>query len=396
METTIKNGAEVCETSTPGNDLQQRYKDTKKPFDLNSLHEEMKGSESKSANAILLEQAKVNPDDELQDAPVCLEFVGRDDAAIVGTFGNFLAIIGKAKSRKTFLVSLIVAAFLAGRVLMRKIKTTLPENKNRVLYFDTEQSRYHLQKVLKRILATAEIPAAPYFEAFCLRTFPPTKRLELMTEKIRSCPDTGVVIIDGIRDVVLDINDATEATNVVTALMQLSEELGIHIIVVIHQNKNDNNARGHLGTEIINKAESVLSVTKDSQHPDFSIVEAERCREKDFEPFTFKVTEQGLPLIDDDFIKTSDSEGRKRQILPHEIGRDVHLEVLQEVFKATPRPKYSQLQTGIITAFQRYKVVFGNSKAEQFISYYKKESMITENEDKRPGERCVTYCFHVP
>ena len=60
----------------------------------------------------------------------------------IGTLGNFSASTGKAKSKKTFNVSAIVAAALKnGQVLQYVAK--LPEDKRKVLYVDTEQSHYH-------------------------------------------------------------------------------------------------------------------------------------------------------------------------------------------------------------------------------------------------------------
>ena len=59
--------------------------------------------------------------------------------SVIGTLGNFSASIGKAKSKKTFNVSAIVAAALMNGTVLR-YTATLPDNKRRVLYIDTEQS----------------------------------------------------------------------------------------------------------------------------------------------------------------------------------------------------------------------------------------------------------------
>mgnify|MGYP007001916110 CR=1 FL=1 len=44
--------------------------------------------------------------------------------------------------------------------------------------------------------------------------------------------------------------------------MGWSETKGIHIFTVLHENKIDNNVRGHIGTELQNKSETVISVRK--------------------------------------------------------------------------------------------------------------------------------------
>lgn len=81
------------------------------------------------------------------------EILWVNDAAIA-TLGNFSASTGKAKSRKTFNVSAIVAAALRNKTVL-SYRARLPEEKRRILYIDTEQSQFHCQRVLKRILALA-------------------------------------------------------------------------------------------------------------------------------------------------------------------------------------------------------------------------------------------------
>ncbi|MCU9931164.1 mobilization protein, partial [Escherichia coli] len=75
------------------------------------------------------------------------------------------------------------------------------------------------------------------------------------------------------------------ATMIVSKLMKWSEEKNILIVTVLHQNKGDNNARGHIGTELNNKAETVLSVSKSSDNEMVSIVQAEMCRNLEPESF---------------------------------------------------------------------------------------------------------------
>ncbi|KAA5434899.1 mobilization protein, partial [Bacteroides cellulosilyticus] len=76
------------------------------------------------------------------------------DNSTIATLGNFSASTGKAKAKKTFNVSALVAASLAnGKVL--NYRASLPEGKRKILYVDTEQSRYHCHNVLERILKLA-------------------------------------------------------------------------------------------------------------------------------------------------------------------------------------------------------------------------------------------------
>ena len=58
----------------------------------------------------------------------------------------------------------------------------------------------------------------------------------------------------------------------------------------------DSNSRGHIGTELNNKAETVLQVTKDPTDPDRSIVSPAFIRSKPFENFAFRITDEPDPV----------------------------------------------------------------------------------------------------
>ena len=93
------------------------------------------------------------------------------DNSTIATLGNFSASTGKAKAKKTFNVSALVAASLAnGKVL--NYRASLPEGKRKILYVDTEQSRYHCHNVLERILKLAGLPTSidnENLDFICLR-----------------------------------------------------------------------------------------------------------------------------------------------------------------------------------------------------------------------------------
>lgn len=79
------------------------------------------------------------------------------DNSTIATLGNFSASTGKAKAKKTFNVSALVAASLSNGTVLN-YRACLPEGKRRILYVDTEQSRYHCHNVLARILKLAGLP----------------------------------------------------------------------------------------------------------------------------------------------------------------------------------------------------------------------------------------------
>ena len=91
--------------------------------------------------------------DEIAKSPEVLFCNG----SAIGTLGNFSASTGKAKSKKTFNVSAIPAAALTNGEILRYI-AEFPDDKRTILYFDTEQSPHHCQRVMKRALQLAGLP----------------------------------------------------------------------------------------------------------------------------------------------------------------------------------------------------------------------------------------------
>lgn len=187
----------------------------------------------------------------------------------------------------------------------------LPENKRKILYVDTEQSKYHCHKVMERIMRLAGLPTDKDRDDFIfvvLRECTPDKRKQIIDYMLANMEDIGLVIIDGIRDLMYDINSPSESSELINLLMKWSSEYNLHIHTVLHLNKGDDNTRGHIGTELNNKAETVLQVTKSTQDVNISEVKAMHIRDKDFEPFAFRINDSALPEIAEDYILNSPSK----------------------------------------------------------------------------------------
>lgn len=217
--------------------------------------------------------------------------------ATIATLGNFSASVGKPKSKKTFNVSAIVAAAISGKEILG-YKAHLPEDKKKILYIDTEQSKYHCHKVLERILKLANLPLnkeSGLIDFFVLREYTPEQRRDIITLALRGDSRYGLVVIDGVRDLLRDINNPSEALDIINDLMRWSSFYDLHIHTVLHLNKGDDNTRGHIGSELNNKAETVLQITKNIDDSNMSEVKAMFIRDKEFAPFAFRIDNNGLP-----------------------------------------------------------------------------------------------------
>lgn len=288
----------------------------------------------------LAKKLKIDVKEKLKPPQIAwqLENLKSSGHSILGTLGNFSLVTGKAKSGKSFLMNIAVSTAVSKDYIFDRFKSKLPTTKNEVLYFDTEQGKYHVQLALKRICKQVKIDEPPNLHVYHLRSQPPNKRLEIIEALIYENSKVGFVVIDGIKDLVTSINDEGEATMIASKLLKWTEERNIHIVVILHQNKSDNNARGHLGTELINKAETVLSVTKDNN---IYHVQAEQCRNLAPEPFAFEIIDD-LPVIINSPELKKDIKQAKTKV---EILDDSKVQqLIKAVFKDEGGFKYTKLR----------------------------------------------------
>ena len=193
--------------------------------------------------------------------------------------GDLVAISGKEKCGKTTDCRIIVSALMKGEYM----GVTALEKNVSVLWIDTEQASQTSRAVCRGIeMMCGFEPSDARFVYFALREYPDRQE---MTEAMRMlfneyCPD--IAIVDGIRDFIPDFNDVVESAEIVLECMRLSSGVSAEqarkkglterppccVCCILHQNKpkDDNNMRGHLGTELSNKAGEVWEATQDDDH----------------------------------------------------------------------------------------------------------------------------------
>ncbi len=329
-----------------------------------------------------LAKAEIRISQNIPKPNPCIEIHHNDFQIPVATFGNISLVVGKAKSRKTFLVSMFLAAVLKNN-LMYNLSGKVAPDKSTILLFDTEQSKYHVHKVIKRVYSLAGInnnPELPSFKIYSLRKYNPEERLKLIQYAIYNTENVGFVVIDGIKDLLMDINNPYDSTNLSAQLLKWTEELGIHIMTVLHANKADNNARGHLGTELVNKAETVISVAKHEEDNNISIATCEYSRDIQFDQFAFSIDDKGLPVMEDDFIFSKTKN--KRSPDPTDFEIPVQKEIIEKVFKDNILLGYEETWRGIKYVLSKYTIKIGDNKAKDWLTYFKNEGYVVKIDKK--------------
>ena len=229
--------------------------------------------------------------------------------------GELVAFTGKAKSGKTFVMSMMMAAASAAEALAFRRTTFEPLQ---VLWIDTEQSDQSTQDILRNRLVPMvcggsdhpaltgtppdsggeDITTFPeyLYDIFNVRTESWQERMPLLLAAIDLCrPD--LVILDGVRDLVDDINNGQLAHDVTERLMRVAQHARCCIVCVIHQNKaaEDRTLRGSIGTELTNKAFEVYECEKMMPSRTFVLTQKLTRKYDITDPLYFTVDDRGLP-----------------------------------------------------------------------------------------------------
>lgn len=297
----------------------------------------------------------------------------------IATFGNFSASTGKAKSKKTFNISAMVAAAINNTTVLT-YRATLPEAKRNILYFDTEQSKFHCHNVIERIYKLAGLKLTKddkRIKFFGLREYTPSLRIALIDYALRKYEGVGLVIIDGLRDLMYDINNAKESTDVMTMLMAWTSKFELHIHCVLHLNKNDSNTRGHIGTELENKAETVLIISKNKQDTSISEVKPMHTRDKEFTSFAFHIDDNSLPVLEVGFHVTVVKQKDKPLT---SLDDDIHQTILSKLFDEHTPIKYEEMVNLLSDGYAAEGYKRGKNGVKDLLKQLTNKSIITRNE----------------
>ena len=123
----------------------------------------------------------------------------------VFTKKSLSTIIAKAKAGKTTVTAWVVAQMLNEGV--------------KILWMDTEQGLYYSSRTQHWVLSIAGLTLSENLDFFDLKTFPPNERIEIIIALLQA-KKYDLLVLDGVRDLVFDINKPEEATIITSHLMK--------------------------------------------------------------------------------------------------------------------------------------------------------------------------------
>jgi len=279
-------------------------------MDLNfeELSKETTGIIQIDYSKILLE-SYIDPSEEMKPQPIAISvrdsfYKGNSYPIPFGSYGDFSCIVGASKSRKTFFKSMIEAGYIGGNanILNPSIKGHNTKDKV-VISIDTEQSRFHTQRVQRRVL---EMVGSNYdlYKTFSLRQYNPQERFQFIDWIVNESEfkgNIGLMSIDGYVDLVTDFNSLEQSTGLTDRLLQWTALGGMHITGILHKNFGTSKPVGHVGSSVLKKAETVVFIEKDN---DLTVAKCEYSRNLAFDDIIFTVNEDWLPVEILDDIET--------------------------------------------------------------------------------------------
>lgn len=186
---------------------------------------------------------------------------------VISTEGNITTISGAGKSGKSAFSSVLIAGAIAAGEYEGFTGVDIQPNDSEkaVLHFDTEQARHKHKHNLMTILRRCEFDTCPdFFYSYNIRELPLQDYRKVTTDIVSAAATkhhgVHLIIIDGIADYIQDVNDAESSNAIVSFFEKLAIKNACPVIAIVHTNPNNDKERGHLGSQLQRKSESVLTI----------------------------------------------------------------------------------------------------------------------------------------
>lgn len=338
-----------------------------------------------------LNKYKVSVNDEVPMPEIVLSICDTNgkNKRMVMTRENISCVTAQAKVGKTFLVKLIVSAILKRGIFQNRLVSELPKERDKILYIDTEQSKFHVKlglSQIKEMLGEENAHDLSRMQVYQFDAVSTLERLEFVKWLIyNEKPD--FVVLDGISDLALDTNNLKEADELVTNLRIWATDNNCHICNVIHQNPNDvqTKMKGHLGTKLQDKSEIVIGVSIDKENDSNRIVQSLASRNRKPEPFEFTINENGMPEIQEQEVSQSKLTGKKA---PKTEKPDYQLyQIITTIFSKKVGEinfyRYGEFKEQLILEYEKvFNENLGENNAKKLLTKFVDKGWVLKSGDK--------------
>jgi len=243
-------------------------------------------------------------------------------------------IQGQAGVHKSRLAENICSAFLKRESCNNELlgfKRTSYDASITVGYVDTErnlteQFPFALQNI--QLKAGYQIGDHPHnFEYISLVEIKRKDRFDVLNEYLnhirKSTSNQLFIVLDVSTDCIEDFNKTDKSMELIDLMNMAINEYNVIFLCLIHENPGGEKARGHFGTELMNKASTLMQVRfeKDSAQNDTELVRVKylKCRSTaKHQPFYIKYSDEVKGLILADSNDVSDLVNSRKHKAPNE------------------------------------------------------------------------------
>ncbi|WP_159468329.1 hypothetical protein [Dyadobacter sp. 3J3] len=184
--------------------------------------------------------------------------------------GTINIIQGRQGSHKSRLAELLCSVLLCpeGKTIESLGFEKVENQKVTVAYVDTERNQAEefpsaIQSVISKV-GFSDPKQIPDFRFTSLKNSERVNRLDDLKVFINDIRGESsyplFVLLDVVTDCMLNFNDLTETMKLLDYIGKLCETFDATFLLVIHENPGSDKARGHLGSESVNKSATVMHI----------------------------------------------------------------------------------------------------------------------------------------
>jgi hypothetical protein len=179
------------------------------------------------------------------------------------TKGELSCISAPSKSFKSTFKSHLASAYFTGHSDQFTDLKGHREAEETLIDIDTEQGEYYAWHTFNRTQKISGMEISDYYYPFKLRHMTPTERVDFIDILLRhKVKNPALIFVDGIADLLEDTNDLVMSNEIVSKVMRWTDDLNVHVCVVIHNAYGTRKPTGHLGSSVVKKAETVININE--------------------------------------------------------------------------------------------------------------------------------------
>lgn len=229
--------------------------------------------------------------DPAAPAPV-EQVVFRIQFKTIGSMGDFMIFSGRQKAGKSKYVSGAIAAGISRQDVF-SMSIRLPEHRNKIAHFDTEQGKtdhFRMMQLIKDLSGLDELPAR--FKSYRCRSLEGRHILSLVETYLQLNQDCGMVFLDGLLDTIASMNDEKHSSFLKDWLKRITEQYNILLAGVIHRGFAADKSIGQIGSATDRAAQSVLKIEKNKETKQYVMTSEYLRSADDIDPIAVMYNQQ--------------------------------------------------------------------------------------------------------